>query len=135
MSPFFKKKYSMKRYTSSSDISINVRKEGKNVHISFDSITGGGSQFYTDDESLQKAIESHPRYGELFKKAPAEPVVVAHVAEEQHEEEPGSVKVGSLADAKDYLVRNYDIPRSNLKTKQRILEAAQQVGVTFEGIE
>ena len=125
----------MKRYTSSSDISINVVKDGVNVHVSFDPITGGGSQFYTDDEDLQRAMERHKRYGELFKEAHEEPVVVAPVAEEQHEDEPGAVKVGSLADAKDYLVRNYDIPRSNLKTKQRILDAAQQVGVTFEGLE
>lgn len=125
----------MKRYTSSSDISINVVKDGVNVHVSFDPITGGGSQFYTDDEDLQLAMERHKRYGELFNEAPAEPVVVAPVVEEQHEDEPGAVKVGSLADAKDYLVRNYDIPRSNLKTKQRILDAAQQVGVTFEGLE
>lgn len=125
----------MKRYTSSSDISINVVKDGVNVHVSFDPITGGGSQFYTDDEDLQRAMESHKRYGELFNEAPAEPVVVAHVVEEQHEDEPGAVKVGSLADAKDYLVRNFDIPRSNLKTKQRILEAAHTVGITFEGLE
>lgn len=124
----------MKRYTSSSDISINVRKEGKNVHISFDSTTGGGSQFYTDDESLQKAIESHPRYGELFTLKD-EPVQVQEPVVEQSEQDDSKVKVGSLADAKDYLVRNFDIPRSNLKTKQRILEAAQTVGITFEGLE
>lgn len=124
----------MKRYTSSSDISINVRKEGKNVHISFDAITGGGSQFYTDDESLQKAIESHPRYGELFTLKD-EPVQVQEPVVEQPEKDDSTVKVGSLADAKDYLVRNFDIPRSNLKTKQRILEAAQTVGITFEGLE
>lgn len=124
----------MKRYTSSSDISINVRKEGKNVHISFDAITGGGSQFYTDDESLQKAIESHPRYGELFTLKD-EPVKVPEPVVEQPEQDDSTVKVGSLADAKDYLVRNFDIPRSNLKTKQRILEAAQTVGITFEGLE
>lgn len=125
----------MKRYTSSSDISINVVKDGVNVHVSFSPITGGGSQFYTNDEDLQRAMEQHKRYGELFKEAPAEPVVVAPVVEEPHDGGDGAVKVGSLADAKDYLVRNYDIPRSNLKTKQRILDAAQQVGVTFEGLE
>jgi hypothetical protein len=71
----------LKKYQSKSSISLSVlMNTGKSVHVSFDSLTGGGSIFYTDDEELQEALAKHHKYGRLFKevelvKPVAEPVV------------------------------------------------------------
>ena len=60
----------LKKYQSKTSISLSVlMNTGKSVHVSFDSITGGGSVFYTDDEELQEALAKHHKYGRLFKEA------------------------------------------------------------------
>lgn len=61
-----------KKYIAKSHIGITVS-VGNNryTHVSFSPVTRGGSVFYTDDEKLQKALESHPRYGKLFKLDPS----------------------------------------------------------------
>ena len=59
----------LKKYQSKSSISLSVlMNTGKSVHVSFDSLTGGGSIFYTDDEELQEALAKHHKYGRLFKE-------------------------------------------------------------------
>lgn len=58
----------MKKYIAKTNVSINVvLASGKSRHVSFDSVTGGGSVFYTDDPALQQALERHYKYGKLFK--------------------------------------------------------------------
>ena len=61
-----------KKYIAKSHIGITVS-VGNNryTHVSFSAVTRGGSVFYTNDENLQKALESHPRYGKLFKLDPS----------------------------------------------------------------
>lgn len=59
----------LKKYQSKSSISLSVlMNTGKSVHVSFDSLTGGGSIFYTDDKELQEALAKHHKYGRLFKE-------------------------------------------------------------------
>lgn len=58
-----------KVYKANSVAHIVVVVNGKSRRVSFAAKTGGGSTFRTDDEALQKAIESHYRFGELFHLA------------------------------------------------------------------
>lgn len=59
-----------KKYISHSQIAINVKVGKYNRHITFDSQSGGGSVFSTEDEGVQKAMEGHYRFGELFCLSP-----------------------------------------------------------------
>lgn len=57
----------MKRYIAKTNVSINiVLASGANRHITFSSLTSGGSVFYTDDPEIEKAMESHYKFGKLF---------------------------------------------------------------------
>lgn len=57
-----------KTYRAKSEVSINVvLKNGKSKHISFLPVTGGGSVYRTDNEDIQAALESHYRFGNLFR--------------------------------------------------------------------
>lgn len=58
-----------KVYKANSVAHIVVVVNSKSRRVSFAAKTGGGSTFRTDDEALQKAIESHYRFGELFHLA------------------------------------------------------------------
>lgn len=58
----------MKRYIAKTNVSINiVLSNGKNRHVTFDPLTGGGSVFYTDDPDIIEAMERHYKYGTLFR--------------------------------------------------------------------
>ena len=58
----------MKKYIAKTNVSINVvLASGANRHISFSSLTGGGSVFYTDDPNLIQAMERHYKFGTLFR--------------------------------------------------------------------
>ena len=57
-----------KTYKANTNVSINVvLPSKKNLHISFMPLSNGSSVFTTDNEELQKAIESHYRFGSLFR--------------------------------------------------------------------
>lgn len=58
-----------KVYKANSVVHIVVVVNGKPRRVSFIAKTGGGSTFRTDDEVLQKAIESHYKFNELFRLA------------------------------------------------------------------
>ena len=58
-----------KVYKANSVVHIVVVVNGKSRRVSFIAKTGGGSSFRTDDEVLQKAIESHYKFNELFRLA------------------------------------------------------------------
>lgn len=58
----------MKKYIAKTNVSINiVLPNGKNRHITFSAVTGGGSVFYTDDQDTIDAMERHYKYGTLFR--------------------------------------------------------------------
>lgn len=74
----------MKKYIAKTNVSVNVvLSNGTNCHITFSAVTGGGSVFYTDDAEVIKALESHYKYGKLFRadsnyiseKRPAKPAL------------------------------------------------------------
>ena len=121
----------IKKYIAKSDISLSVGK----MHVSFRPLTDGGSVFYTDNESLQKALEAHPKYGKLFSEAPVEAApVVKPKKVEAKPTGPKQVMVTCLEDAKEYLVETYELSRTKLRSRQSIVDAAAAKGIEFVGI-
>lgn len=124
-----------KKYTAKTDLSLNIRTGKGYAHIQFDSMTKGGSVYYTENPSLQEGLEKHPKYGRLFRME-----VVKEVKREEpklkpeSEKKPKEVKVESLNDAKDYLVETHGYSRTQLRTKESILAAAAEVGEEFAGL-
>lgn len=58
----------IKTYKANTNVSINVvLPNKKNLHITFTPLSNGSSVFTTTDEMLQKSIESHYKFGKLFK--------------------------------------------------------------------
>lgn len=96
----------MKKYIAKTNVSINVvLASGANRHISFSSLTGGGSVFYTDDSDLIRAMERHYKFGTLFrvdtKFAPEKPhsKPIAKPKREISPEQPPAPLVASEAQA------------------------------------
>ena len=117
-------------------MAINVvLPSGKSHHVSFLPLTGGGSMFITDSEALQQALEAHRKFGKLYK------IDISYKDEPEQTEEPQEqgtddvavkkVEVASLDDAKNYLVDNFDISRTKLRSKKLIEDAAAANGVNF----
>lgn len=132
----------MKRYTSRSNISINVvlPTSKKNLHVAFSGTTDGGSMFYTDDKEVQKALESHYKYGKLFKEdktfndAPEptetkqpEPAEDAAAADDNVK----TISVSDIEEAKNYLSERFGISRTKLRSEKAIKEAAAENGIEF----
>ena len=58
----------LKKYRAKSNVSISaVLPSKKSIHVTFLPMTGGSSVYYTEDEDEQKALESHYKFGKLFK--------------------------------------------------------------------
>lgn len=126
-------------------MSVTVRlKSGSNTHITFQPQTGGGSIYYTKDDIVQDGLESHPKFGRLFKLAGAQEEVKPAVKKVEAnnegnglEEAEGAKQTASGAtftascndDAKEYLAEKYGVKRSLMRNKDQILAAAQQHGV------
>ena len=135
-----------KVYTSKSEISIKVvLGSGSTVRVAFTPRTLGSSVYMTDDEELQKAIESHREYGKLFvcDERRSEAMAEKEAEVSQHDDpdaeaaevaEPKIVAVSSIQEAKDYLSDKFDISRSSLKSKDAVERAALEHGVVFEGL-
>ncbi|MCM1079086.1 MAG: hypothetical protein NC344_05595 [Bacteroidales bacterium] len=67
----------IKTYKANTNVSINVVLESKkNLHVTFVPLSDGSSRFTTDNEDIQRGIESHYKYGKLFRLLEAEDVVV-----------------------------------------------------------
>lgn len=135
-----------KVYISKSEISIKVvLGSGSTVRVAFTPRTLGSSVYMTDDEELQKAIESHREYGKLFvcDERRSEAMAENEAEVSQHDDpdaeaaevaEPKIVAVSSIQEAKDYLSDKFDISRSSLKSKDAVERAALEHGVVFEGL-
>lgn len=128
-----------KVYKAKSHVSINViMPNGKSRHVTFNSLTGGGSMYSTSDEDMQSALETHHNYGVLYKldKVVDETKVEVKPKAQPKVQEPEvkTVKVASLEDAKEYLVDKYGISRTKLRSKKQIMEAAEAHNIEFEGI-
>lgn len=142
----------LKKYKSKSDLSLSVvLPTGSTTHISFNPVTGGGSVFYTSNEKLQSGLESHPKYGKLFKleeavsenpvkkskgaTANTTPVVPDGEATGETQEDAGKalieVKVNCNDDAKDYLADRLGISRSKLRSRAQMESVANANGIKF----
>ena len=147
----------IKTYKANTNISINVvlPSSKKNLHIAFVPMSDGSSVFSTENEEIQKGIESHYKFGSLFrfvgaantrkqKNAPvkfktneATAPVEAEGIDENGESEDGTavkVTVTDLASAKDYLADKFGISRTLLRNTKAIIEQAAAHGIEFEGI-
>ena len=100
---------------------------GKHRHVSFNSLTGGGSIYSTSDAAMQSALEGHYSFGRLFT---LDKVVEDRPAEQPKRTaapEPKTKKLqfSCLEDAKAYLVDNFGISRTKLRSKKQIEDAAK----------
>lgn len=135
-----------KKYISRTHVCINVvLKSGKNRHVSFSALTGGGSVLYTDDEDLQYALEHHAMFGKLFREDQVPRAVRKQdpaagdgqspsFTKEEQSSALDEVTVTDLAAAKDYLVDKYEESRTKLKSLAQIKAAAEKHGIIFKGI-
>ena len=126
----------MKTYKSNTEISLSVRISDKgHVHVRFNPTSNGGSVYTTTNPAIQKGLERHPQFGKLFI---LESEIAVPKKEEVKvvEEAPAKkvVPVGSLQDAKDYLVETFGISRTQLTSKAKILAQAASHNVEFNGI-
>ena len=125
-----------KEYKAKSHVSLNVTlPNGKNTHVSFEALTGGSSVYVTSNPMIQQGLESHPKFGRLFKlvnvrneeikaEKPAKPVELAKTNTK-------TIDVPSLEDAKAYLVETFGISRTKLRSRKQIEDAAAANGVEF----
>ena len=126
----------MKTYTSKSEISLSVRLDNNaHMHIRFNPTSNGGSMYITANPVIQKGLERHPQFGKMFTLANEyNEVKVEEVEEPKKETEKKVVPVGSLQDAKDYLVETFGISRTQLTSKAKILAQAASHNIEFNGI-
>lgn len=135
----------IKTYKANTNVSINVvLPSKKNLHISFTPLTNGSSVFTTDNEDVQKAIESHYRFGTLFRLHSSKGENAQSRTEDAEEsDEAGQtseedvltkVPVSDLSSAKDYLADKFGISRTSLRSAKAIMEQAAAHGIEFEGI-
>lgn len=133
----------MKKYIAKSHVAVCVTyADGSHKHISFSPKTNGGSVYYSDDETEQSALESHPRFGKLFRIDTTPAPVVEQPVETKEEtavrDEEGHsltvITVSDLAAAKDYLCDKFGLSRTKLRSSAAILAAAKENGIQFAGI-
>ena len=142
-----------KSYKSYTQVAFSVTLPGGgSKRISFSPRTGSGSVYITDDERVQKAIESHPGFGKKFfldaasSFVPVQPVApktapavtdadAAPSSTTENENAPKEVPFTNLSDAKEYLARHFEIPRTQLRSKDAIKKYAAMNNVIFVGID
>lgn len=134
-----------KTYKAKTSIGINVvLPTGKNMHISFISQSDGGSIFVTGDEDIQRALESHYRFGALFRLVSAGEVQRMPDMEGQGYGDdwtdegagnPEVVRVSDLGMAKEYLAENCGAMRSKLRSQKQITDYAASKNIVFEGLD
>lgn len=104
--------------------------------------------YYSDNKEEQDALESHPRFGKLYKidetpqpvvKAPAPVAPAAAPANNAPSAEEAqstlvTIPVTDLAAAKDYLCDKYGLSRTKLRSTAAIINAGRENGIIFSGI-
>lgn len=126
-----------KKYTARMGFSITVLVDGKRKHICFEGLSNGCSQFITDDKKVQKELEARSSYGEIFT---GREITLLKKEKTSSKKEGGvspekkKVTVGSIADAKEYLVTYHGMSNTKLRSKASILAAAEENNVEFIGI-
>lgn len=128
----------MKTYISNTEISLSVKIGDKaHMHIRFNPTSNGGSMYCTSNAAVQKGLERHPQFNKMFVLASVEEPKKEEVVAAKPEEKPAGkqvVNVSALQDAKDYLVENFGISRTQLTSKAKILAQAASHNIEFNGI-
>ena len=102
---------------------------GKRRHIVFDTFSRGGSEYSTDDEDEQKAIESKPFFGTIcYEIEETEPEIIqGNEDSNTYSEEVSGIT--NCADAKAFLIERG--ATGDFKTKAEIKKAAEEAGIKF----
>lgn len=119
-----------KRYYCDSELSFNIRLNGRKRHIIFNMLTNGGSEYITANMQEQIAIERVRGYGSLFKSTD-----IADELELVLMDEPMLIDVPEVmncADAKLWL-RNQGV-KGDLNSRVTICEAAVSLGYSFSNL-
>lgn len=134
----------LKKYTAKTQVCVNiVMPGGKSLHVSFTSVTGGSSVFYTSDENVQTGLEHHYKFGKLFKledmidetkSISPTPVDTPDTGEENSEDKLTEIVVSCPDDAKDYLSEKFGASRTKLRSIKAIKDTAATFGIVFNGI-
>lgn len=126
----------LKTYCSSSEICINVRVGGNNIHLSFIPLTLGGSTFTTSDVNIQKAIEQHRFFGKrvkLMSENDESHAGESHTMPDKREKDkPEVLHFSSMADAKEYCADTFGISRTMLRSSAQIIQLAAEKGYVLE---
>lgn len=125
----------MKYYIAKSQVSFTIKyPNGSTKRISFSPKTLGGSTYATNDEEEQKALESHPAFGRLFKVDKIVHPSVVKAPPQYNKEELNSINVTDLSEARNYLAERFGVSRTKLRSKASILEYAKTYNITFVGL-
>lgn len=126
-------------------LSLNVVAHGRNIRVSFAPVSNYeagryGSIYETEDEEIQKALESRNAYGKKYVLVGNhdwnENSVVENAKEDVVEEkqELKVIKVNGLEDAKVWLVEHCDWKPTARPTKASVIKVAESLGYTFDGL-
>lgn len=125
----------MKHYIAKSQVSFTVKyPNGSTKRISFAPKTLGGSTYVSDDEDEQKALESHPAFGRLFKLDKIADAPVVKTPAPIVKQDITSIDVTDLSDARNYLAERFGISRTKLRSKASVLEYAKTYNISFVGL-
>lgn len=125
-----------KKYVANTHVSLSLcLPSGKNTHISFSPITGGGSVLYVSDEDIAQAIEKHYQFGKLFRLDGVSRVKSDAVPEKPVVAETTEVEMTCWDDAKEYLSDKYGVSRTKLRSAESIKAVAAIYNIKFIGIE
>lgn len=135
----------IKQYKSNTSIAVSILlKSKKSMHVTFTPLSNGTSVYATDNPEVQRGLESHYKFGKLFKLVkeskydPDKPEPPKVEDTETHDGDGGKqelvIKVADLQEAKDYVADTFGLSRTSLKTKQNVINAAAEHGVKFEGL-
>lgn len=111
--------------------------------VIFDELSGGnGGVFVTDDEALQKELESHAWFGSKFKLRQQKYCTVAtgqsegQKAKDKGKNQPvQEIEISDPGEAKEWLAEHYqDVSRTKLRTVEAIKAMAAQKGIIFKGL-
>lgn len=129
-----------KKYIAKTDVSVSVLlPSGKSLHVSFASLSNGGSVYYTTSEEVQTALENHYRYGKLFKEdksfdenaVPKGKTVMPIVGASEGAKK---IKVNDPDEAKGYLSEKFGVSRTKMKSIKAIKDEAMAHNIEFEGL-
>lgn len=128
----------IKTYKATTHLSLNVvMPSGKNQHITFNGLSNGTSLYTTDNELIQQALESHARFGTLFRlqtTSKQTTKTTKNTANSKKATKVTKVTVSDIDAAKDYLADNFGLSRTKMKSTTAILNAAKANGIEFVGL-